>query len=90
MISPINGKSAGFFRSEHATYSDVFSHVATVQAHANVREQVAQNLIMVAGHSEELMNRTTAAMNGARLSPPSGGLILTDDYAPVEQLLQQQ
>ena len=79
-------------RKSGRTYETVLPHVHLSRARAGIADDVMQNLIMVAGRDKGSTERVAAALDGPKLGSPVNdrSLVLTDDYAPVEQLLQQQ
>ena len=88
----------GFVRAEAATFNSVFQHVAVIGSPAKLAGQAGGNFILV-GSAEpideariieisEARGDEFRAVMGADLDAFIGdGRMLTDDYAPVDQLL---
>jgi spermidine synthase len=90
---------AEFIRAEVATVADVFPHVALVAPSAALAGEIGANFVIVASDTplplEALGSRLNVTadepvvlLSGAELDTFVGGAgVLTDDYAPVDQLL---
>ncbi|WP_213453074.1 fused MFS/spermidine synthase [Rhizomonospora bruguierae] len=93
------GGPGRFIRAELATVRAVFPHVLLVAPPAAIRGEVSANFVIVAadhpidvaalqrrldGYPEE---RATVLAEGAAADFARGGPVLTDDHAPVDQLL---
>nr|BFE76768.1 hypothetical protein GCM10020092_100690 [Actinoplanes digitatis] len=87
-----------FIRAEVATVASVFPHVALVAPQAALDGETGSNFVIVASRSPlaldeirgrlELVDEPVELISGARLDDFVGGArVLTDDYAPVDQLL---
>jgi spermidine synthase len=88
-----------FIRAELATVADVFPHVALVAPPAALAGETGSNFLIVASKSPlrldqlrdrlDLVNEPVRLLSGAELTEfIDGARVLTDDYAPVDQLLQ--
>jgi len=102
VMNIIDGGDLRFVRAEAATLRTRFEHVALVTFGATLDSRVeASNLVLVASHAPldtaEIMVRVAAGTpNAAMLSTPAqldsftaGAPVLTDDFAPADQLLGQ-
>lgn len=98
-INLIDYPRLGFARSEAATLMEVFEHVVVIAPGARLERREGGNFVMVASHVP-IDAEAIQARNDARgdddtvLADPEGlaefigdGIVLTDDYAPVDQLL---
>ncbi len=93
-----------FARSEFATLASTFGHVAVMSAPASLRNQNGGNFVLVASDAPLPVEGLQAGLQGhpqgwRLLTGPDAvvwsrdtdkPLILTDDYAPVDQILTQQ
>ncbi len=97
-INVIDHPPLGFVRAEAATLSAVFEHVALIGPPDRLAGAAGGNLIVVASHEPIPMTDILAhnaargdddaALTGAGLQSFIGGAnLLTDDFAPVDQLL---
>jgi spermidine synthase len=88
-----------FIRSQLATVADVFPHVALVAPPAALAGETGSNFLIVASKAPlrldqlrerlELVNEPVTLLSGDELTAFVGDArVLTDDYAPVDQLLQ--
>ncbi|MCA2213065.1 fused MFS/spermidine synthase [Jidongwangia harbinensis] len=88
-----------FIRAELATVADVFPHVALVAPPAALAGETGSNFVIVASRSPlrldqirqrlDLVDEPVTLLSGADLTRfIDGARVLTDDYAPVDQLLQ--
>jgi spermidine synthase len=85
LISAREGTEGGFARAEYATYREQFGQVELVPTDTRVPAERRQNLVLIAtqdGAREQLV-QTAFGDNGRQ---PVPGRVLTDDYAPVEQM----
>lgn len=89
LISSLSGESAGFFEAEYATYSAVFPFVYVFPVQSRDLDKV-QNILLVASKQaldfsrpEERVKSIISHRYEGEVKP---GLVLTDDYAPVEYL----
>ena len=92
IIAALEGEKAIFFEREYATYASVFPQVYAFHLNESQRADELQNIILVALKSpiepsftsnnpvwqQYLNQRWTKSL-------PTGGPILTDEFAPVEQ-----
>jgi MFS family permease len=79
--------SDGYYAATYRTYKQVFD---TVKVYRVQGEQAIgrQNLLFVMGNSNA-MSRITDGMQGIVEAPaPAGGMLLSDDHAPVDQLIE--
>jgi spermidine synthase len=95
----IDGPSLRFVRAETATLRQVFEHVAVITWSAAFDGRSGGNAVVVASHEpidvESLRARVQAATPGAAvLADPTaldaftaGAPVLTDDFAPADQLI---
>jgi len=94
MVSSIDGDTGKFFRAQVATFKRVFPQVHVLPVSDPKRPELWQSLILVASKSQtplsfssedpefqRYLNHVWTGEIGADMP------ILTDDYAPVEQLL---
>jgi MFS family permease len=87
-----------FIRAELATVAAVFPYVALVAPAAAIAGEIGSNFVIVASKSPlpsglrgrlDLVDEPVQQLQGARLTDFVGDArVLTDDYAPVDQLLQ--
>jgi spermidine synthase len=88
-----------FIRAELATVADVFPHVALVAPPAALAGETGSNFVIVASKSPlrldqirerlDLVDEPVTLLSGADLTRfIDDARVLTDDYAPVDQLLQ--
>lgn len=88
-----------FIRAELATVADVFPHVALIAPPAALAGEIGANFLIVASKSPlkleplrgalDLVREPVTLLSGAELEAFIGdSRVLTDDYAPVDQLLQ--
>jgi spermidine synthase len=88
-----------FIRAELATVADVFPHVALVAPPAALAGETGSNFLIVASRAPlrldqirerlALVDEPVTLLSGAELREFIGDArVLTDDYAPVDQLLQ--
>jgi spermidine synthase len=75
-------------RAMAATYRRVFAHVDIYPVHTSYKKEQRQNLIVVMTDNIKLRERARTAL-GTQAITMRSGMILTDDFAPVEQLIQQ-
>jgi spermidine synthase len=87
-----------FIRAELATVSDVFPHVALIAPRAALEAQTGSNFVIVASQSAlplaeirnhlDLVDEPVELVSGEQLDTfIDDARVLTDDYAPVDQLL---
>jgi spermidine synthase len=96
VISGASGSSSQLIQAFASTYQTSFAHVAVYRINPSLAPSEEQNLLLIASEkpigSSQLSrvarnNPEFAAITKAELSLPSKpGLVLTDDFAPVEQL----
>jgi spermidine synthase len=88
-----------FIRAEVATVAAAFPHVALVATPAAIKGETGANFVIVASRSPlrlpelrdalDLVDEPVSLLAGKELTDFVGGArVLTDDYAPVDQLLQ--
>jgi hypothetical protein len=88
-----------FIKAELATVADVFPHVGLIAPASAIGGQSGSNFVIVASKSPlqpevlrdalGLVNQPVMLLTGAELENYIGdSRVLTDDYAPVDQLLQ--
>jgi spermidine synthase len=90
---------ASFIRAELATVADVFAHVALAAPPAALAGETGANFVIVASDAplpldtlrarlDQLTDEPVTLLSGADLDAFTGDAeVLTDDYAPVDQLL---
>jgi hypothetical protein len=97
-LNLIDHPPLGFARAEAATLSAVFEHVAVIAPADRLAGTAGGNMILLASHEPIPVSATLAhnaargdddaALTDADLSSFIGGArVLTDDFAPVDQLL---
>jgi len=97
-INVIDHPPLGFARAEAATLAAVFEHVAVIGPPARLAGTAGGNLILVASHQPidvpAVLARNSSrgdddeVLAGADLPAfIDGASVLTDDFAPVDQLL---
>jgi len=88
-----------FIRAEVATVAAVFPHVALIAPPAALKGETGANFVIVASKSPlpltslrdalDLADEPVSLLSDAALAGfVDGARVLTDDYAPVDQLLQ--
>ncbi len=98
LLNLIDYPPLGFARAEVATLRRVFGHVAVVAPAAQLRGRLGGNFVLVASDAPIDVTRIERAgtarggdeqvLSGAALDRFAGrAKVLTDDYAPVDQLL---
>jgi MFS family permease len=99
LMNVIDGDALRFARAETATLRSLFEHVAVIAGGPPLGGHAGGNLVLVASHEEfnarDILDRIRARGDGGEiLSLPAdlaaftaGTPILTDDFAPVDQLL---
>ncbi len=92
IMNVIDGANSNFARSQLATYGEVFEHLILVEPTDGIADRPV-NQVIVAAHSS-ISNFAIAEDDGRRLSDAElaerigdDALVLTDDYAPTDQLL---
>lgn len=75
-----------FTSAMYRTYRSVFGHVAVYPVYPGNDPASRQNLLFVMTDDAEMAERYQGVF-GAAFSMNTSGIILTDDYAPVEQLI---
>jgi spermidine synthase len=99
LMNVIDGDALRFARAETATLRSLFEHVVVIAGGPPLGSHAGGNLVLVASHepieAEDILARIRARGDGGELlSLPAdlaaftdGVALLTDDYAPVDQLL---
>jgi hypothetical protein len=99
VMNVIDGDALRFARAETATLRSLFEHVVVIAGGPPLGEHAGGNLVLVASHrpidAEDILSRIADRGDGGELlSAPAdlaaftaGAPILTDDFAPVDQLL---
>jgi len=100
LMNVIDGGELRFARAEAATLRSLFEHVAVIAGGQSSAGLAGGNLVLVASHEpidiEEILGRIDARGDGGAVvlalpaesdSFTEGLALLTDDYAPVDQLL---
>ena len=100
LMNLIDGPELRFVRAETATLRTRFEHVAVVSSKAALDGSGGGNVVLVASHrpisTDELLERATARgeTQQAVIAEPAaldafvaGAPVLTDDFAPVDQLI---
>lgn len=100
LMNLIDGPRLGFVRAEVATFRDVWPHVAVIGTGSTLRGGTGGNVVLVASHApidaESVRQRLAARLDTLTVvvSQPDaldqlvrGAPPLTDDFAPVDQLL---
>jgi hypothetical protein len=94
-LNVIDRPARRFVRAEVATLAATFAHVALVAPQSGVRGETTSNFVVYASDRPLPVEALRAGLSGATalLSGPdlaafaAGARVLTDDYAPVDQLL---
>lgn len=76
-----------YFMATLATYRSVFPSVEVYRVQP-LAVNARQNLLFVMGNKSALARLADAPLGARVESLPEGGTVLTDDHAPVEQLIQ--
>ncbi len=93
IIASASGKNSRFLWSEYATYKTVFPYVTVLQVDPSIPRDHTQNIILTAQKNPPVLqqppiNTTVANALAQPVTPPSdSGMVLTDDFAPVEYLV---
>jgi spermidine synthase len=99
LMNVIDGDALRFARAETATLRSLFEHVVVIAGGPPLGSHAGGNLVLVASHepidADDILARIRARGDGGELlSLPAdlaaftdGVALLTDDYAPVDQLL---
>jgi hypothetical protein len=85
-LNVIDGPARRFIRAEIATVAAVFPHVALVAPPAALRGETGSNFVVFAS-TAPLLAPPDSVTGGALHDFTGGARQLTDDYAPVDQLL---
>lgn len=80
------GELSAFTNAEYATYLDRFKNVEVMMAGSAIAANVRQNLILIAGYEGQRVEKVKRALGSAVTSELVPGRVLTDDFAPVEQM----
>jgi predicted O-methyltransferase YrrM len=86
LIAAQAGAGAAFAQAEAATYRARFAQVAVAPAVAGSAATARQNLILMAGRHAERV-QTVVNRFGTGRAEVGPGPVLTDDFAPVEQMM---
>lgn len=76
-----------YLHASTTTYQQVFASTALHQAADGTPPHQRQNLILLAAAAPATTRQISNQLQAEQLTLPSGGLILADDHAPVEQLI---
>jgi MFS family permease len=99
LMNVIDGDALRFARAETATLRSLFEHVVVIAGGPPLGGRAGGNLVLIASHGPidagDILDRIRARGDGGELaSEPAdlaaltaGAPILTDDFAPVDQLL---
>lgn len=93
IIASASGPNSRFLWSEYATYKTVFPYVRVFQVDPATPLTHPQNIILTAQKNPPVqqrspMNDTVAKALAQPVTPPTdSGMVLTDDFAPVEYLV---
>jgi spermidine synthase len=95
LISAIEGERGRFFQAEYATYRSVFPEVAVFPVQFPKSSTAIQNIMLVAfqtesswaGKKDYQLKELVANQWKGKID--TGGLLLTDDFAPTDQFLSQ-
>jgi spermidine synthase len=78
----------GYYAATYQTYKQVFESVKVYRVNQAARADVRQSLVFVMGNAAA----TAKVANNMRVyreaSAPAGGQVLSDDHAPVDQLIE--
>lgn len=76
-----------YFLATSATYRSLFEDMVILRVQPRVASEYRQNLLFVMGNRDIV--KRAATLGYPDVPVPAGGQLLTDDYAPVEQLIQR-
>lgn len=91
VLNLIDGGDLAFVRAQLATYGETFEHLGLIVPPGGDRFDGARNVIVIASH-QPLTVPSVAAEDGEFATPEAvlarlgDGLVLDDDFAPVDQL----
>jgi spermidine synthase len=90
LIGSLNGKNSLLPSAAYTTHKEIFDNVLLIQVNPSLHPERTQNIILIASHSSledrlKTSSPATAKMLDA-IFPAKNGMVLTDDYAPVERL----
>lgn len=96
MISTIEGRGNNFFRSMYSTYKSQFSNVYIFDA-STKEDTGLSNIVLVATNNPDVPippfvstnQQWQTLLNTYHDKPIAPGMVLTDDFAPVEKLVTQ-
>ena len=89
IISGLEGTTASFLQAQYATYKTIFPHVVALQVNTAVPKEAAQNIILIASHSQlDILKKLSHAIPEDDLDS-DGAIHLTDDFAPIERMSEE-
>ena len=77
-----------YLNAMYATYKSTFNHVGVYPVFPDNDPSERQNLLFVMTDNEAAAKRLRSALKGQDLHPQVG-LVMTDDFSPVEQLIHR-
>lgn len=86
LISNYRDGTDAYLRAMLATYQTQFSQVAIYQTAPGAGLDQPQNFQLIASNNKTTFDSQSRSMNSLPLTFKPGGLVLTDDYAPIERL----
>ncbi len=95
VIGPLEGERARLVHAIYATYKSVFPHVVLMTVDETEPSTKVQNILLVAFKDMVLPKLTSTKPEFSRylrtvhMNYPTTGLVLTDEFAPVEHFAEQ-
>lgn len=86
LVGSYDNGSNQYLRATSATYKEVFPHTMLLQTDPTVSLKYRQNFMMLASNSSDALASAREAFVNKPLRLDAGGLILSDDFAPVERI----
>ena len=86
VIGSYGGSSDNFANAMYTTFRAGFADVHLYQVAPEFDLQRRQNLLLVASNSNDALERAASSFGDLEIPSYKPGLMLTDDYAPVERL----
>jgi hypothetical protein len=77
-----------YFAATYHTYREVFKEVKVYRVQPGTSQKVRQNLLFVMGNGDKVHDIAAHMTGYPEVTNPPRGQLLTDDHAPIEQLIQ--